>query len=231
MSETHLRDPGLSRRSCSSPLRLVRRRRRPPAGWADAGASRVAVGGAVRSARAEARSAPMPSAAPVATVVAPAPGPAANAQLRDPDLDRERRGHHEPGSDEVRRRHRRPADPEDVPDRRLRHPQRQPARRLRHDDVAARRRAARRHVVPGDDLGRPGAAPESTVESRYAFEVPAGTAFEDVVLRFEDPVREPSVDLPLSGAAPAVEADETTKVGRTVRSASRASRCTGPSIR
>src|SRR5262245_37905976 len=32
-------------------------------------------------------------------------------------------------------------------------------------------------VVPGKDLERPSAAPESTVESRYAFEVPADTAF------------------------------------------------------
>jgi hypothetical protein len=71
-------------------------------------------------------------------------------------------------------------------------------------------------IVPGQDLERPSAAPESTVESRYAFEVPPGTAFGDVLLRFEDPDREPSVDLPLSGTAPAVEQDVTTKVGRVV---------------
>ncbi len=69
-------------------------------------------------------------------------------------------------------------------------------------------------VVPGRDLERPSAAPESSVESRYAFEVPDDTAFDDVVLRFEDPDREPSVDLPLSGSAPAVEQNTTTKVDR-----------------
>jgi len=71
-------------------------------------------------------------------------------------------------------------------------------------------------VVPGKDLERPSAAPESTVESRYAFEVPSATTFGDVLLRFEDPDREPSVDLPLSGPAPAVEQDVTTKIGRAV---------------
>ena len=70
-------------------------------------------------------------------------------------------------------------------------------------------------TVAGKDLGRPSAAPESTVESRYAFDVPAETTFEDVSLRFEDPGREPSLDLPLSGAAPDVETDGTTKIGVT----------------
>jgi hypothetical protein len=70
--------------------------------------------------------------------------------------------------------------------------------------------------VQGKDLEGPSAAPESTVESRYAFEVPAPTAFDDIVLRFADPDREPSVDLPLSGSAPAVEADATAKVDRAV---------------
>jgi len=67
-------------------------------------------------------------------------------------------------------------------------------------------------IVAGRDLEGPGAAPESTVESRYAFEVPAGTTFEDVTLRFEDPDREPSLDLPLSGTAPDVEASVVTKI-------------------
>ena len=67
-------------------------------------------------------------------------------------------------------------------------------------------------VVEGKDLERPSAAPESTVESRYAFEVPADTEFDDVILRFEDPDREPSVDLPLSGTAPSIEENTTTKV-------------------
>ena len=70
-------------------------------------------------------------------------------------------------------------------------------------------------IIPGDDLERPGAAPASTVETHYAFEVPADTTFDDVVLRFEDPGREPSLDLPLKGEAPEVEADATTKIGQT----------------
>ena len=70
-------------------------------------------------------------------------------------------------------------------------------------------------ITPGDDLERPGAAPASTVESRYAFDVPPETTFGDVVLRFEDPGREPSLDLPLGGDAPDVETDATTKIGQT----------------
>ena len=42
-------------------------------------------------------------------------------------------------------------------------------------------------VVPGVDLERPGAPPSSTVEGRYAFEIPTETRFDDVILRFEDP--------------------------------------------
>ena len=67
-------------------------------------------------------------------------------------------------------------------------------------------------IVEGDDLDGPSAAPESTVESRYAFDVPADTTFDDVVLRFEDPDREPSVDLPLSDPAPDIEENATADV-------------------
>ena len=67
-------------------------------------------------------------------------------------------------------------------------------------------------VVPGVDLERPGAPPSSTVEGRYAFDVPAETSFDDVVLRFEDPGREPSLDLPLGGTAPEPEENGTTNV-------------------
>ena len=70
-------------------------------------------------------------------------------------------------------------------------------------------------IVPGVDLERPSAEPQSTVESRYAFEVPAGTTFDQVTLRLEDPDREPSFDVPLSGAAPDVEANRTAKIGQT----------------
>ena len=71
-------------------------------------------------------------------------------------------------------------------------------------------------VIEGKDLERPSAAPKSTVESRYAFEVPAETSFDGVVLRFEDPGREPSLDLPLSGAAPELEADSATEIDETI---------------
>jgi hypothetical protein len=68
-------------------------------------------------------------------------------------------------------------------------------------------------VVPGNDLEAPSAAPESTVESRYAFEVPSDTAFDDIVLRFDDPDREPSLDLRLSGPAPDIEENATSDLG------------------
>lgn len=71
-------------------------------------------------------------------------------------------------------------------------------------------------VVPGVDLERQGAPPSSTVEGRYAFEVPAETSFDDVVLRFEDPGREPSADLPLGGPAPAPEENATKRVNESM---------------
>jgi hypothetical protein len=71
-------------------------------------------------------------------------------------------------------------------------------------------------VVPGVDLERPGAPPSSTVEGRYAFEIPTETGFDDVILRFEDPGREPSLDLPLSGSAPAPEENSTIDVDRSM---------------
>ena len=71
-------------------------------------------------------------------------------------------------------------------------------------------------MVPGVDLERPGAPPASTVEGRYAFDVPADSSFDDIVLRFEDPGREPSLDLPLGGTAPAPEANATTSVDKSM---------------
>ncbi len=62
-------------------------------------------------------------------------------------------------------------------------------------------------VVPGTELMRSGARPVSSVKGRYAFEVPAGTGFAGLRLRIADPGREPSVDLPLSGPAPEIEAN------------------------
>src|SRR5262245_60103820 len=71
-------------------------------------------------------------------------------------------------------------------------------------------------IVPGNDLERPSAAPQSTVESRFAFEVPAATVVDDVILRFEDPGREPSFDLRLAGPAPEPETGTTTQVDRSM---------------
>ena len=92
---------------------------------------------------------------------------AALPDVRDPELDRDRRGHHEPEPGDLCRRDRRTTHREDVADRRLRDPQRQPARRLRHDDVTARRRAAGRH---GRRRRRPreGRAPRHRRPSRAA---------------------------------------------------------------
>jgi hypothetical protein len=71
-------------------------------------------------------------------------------------------------------------------------------------------------IIEGKDLERPSAAPQSTVESRYAFEVPAETAFDGLLLRFEDPGREHSLDLPLSGQAPDVETVTTTAIDKAI---------------
>ena len=71
-------------------------------------------------------------------------------------------------------------------------------------------------VVAGADLERSGAPPSSTVEGRYAFEIPAVTRFDDVILRFEDPGHEPSLDLPLGGSAPAAEENATIDVDRSM---------------
>ena len=49
--------------------------------------------------------------------------------------------------------------------------------------------------------------PASTAATRYGFAVPDGTSFDGLLLRFADPGKEPSVDLPLSGPAPDVEQD------------------------
>jgi hypothetical protein len=67
-------------------------------------------------------------------------------------------------------------------------------------------------VVRGTELIRSSAPPVSSVEGRYAFEVPAGTAFEGLRLRIEDPGRVPSADLPLSGPAPEAEVDASIEV-------------------
>jgi hypothetical protein len=67
-------------------------------------------------------------------------------------------------------------------------------------------------VVPGKDLGRRSVPPSSTVAGRYAFPLAAGPDFDGLVLRFEDPGREPSFDLPLTGPAPELERNDATDV-------------------
>lgn len=60
-------------------------------------------------------------------------------------------------------------------------------------------------VVPGTDLGRTAIPPVSQADGRYAFEVPAGTGFDGLVVGIGDPGREPSFELPLQGPPPEIE--------------------------
>lgn len=68
-------------------------------------------------------------------------------------------------------------------------------------------------VVRGTNEMRGSVPPSSTSRGRYAFEVPADTTFDGLVLTIADPGREPSVALPLSGTAPEVEENTVTEVG------------------
>ena len=60
-------------------------------------------------------------------------------------------------------------------------------------------------VVEGRDIAREGIPAASTVQGRYAFEVPEGTEFDGLVLAMADAGREPSFDVPFTGPAPEVE--------------------------
>ncbi len=68
-------------------------------------------------------------------------------------------------------------------------------------------------VIDGDDVRTTNLPPASSSEARYAFEVPHGTTFEGLSIVIADPGREPSVELPLSGDAPPVEAPQVTELG------------------
>ena len=62
--------------------------------------------------------------------------------------------------------------------------------------------------VIGTHRATSGVPPVSTATARHVFEVPAGTSFEGLVLAFRDPGREPSFELPLSGAPRDDEANQ-----------------------
>jgi hypothetical protein len=70
-------------------------------------------------------------------------------------------------------------------------------------------------VVTGVNIARESVPPVSSAEGRYAFEVPAGTGFDGLVLSIADPGREPSFDLSLSGPAPELQANATVPVNQT----------------
>ncbi len=72
-------------------------------------------------------------------------------------------------------------------------------------------------VVAGVNIARANVPPVSTAEGRYAFEVPTGTGFDDLVLSIADPGREPSLDLSLSGPVRPVESNTTVTVNQTVK--------------
>lgn len=72
-------------------------------------------------------------------------------------------------------------------------------------------------TVTGEAIGRSGVPPLSTGEGRYAFEVPDGTTFDGLSISIADPGREPSVDLPLSGDAPALVQYTTFKPGTSTK--------------
>ena len=112
--------------------------------------------------------------------------------LRDPGLDGHRRGHHEPGSQDLRRGNRRPADGlQYVTDRRFRDRNDDPHLHFVTTTSKLVAELTDGSVVPGVDLERPGAPPSSTVEGRYAFEVPAETRSTTSSSGSEDPGREP----------------------------------------
>jgi hypothetical protein len=67
-------------------------------------------------------------------------------------------------------------------------------------------------TVDGDLQQRGGIPPAARGEARYAFEVPAETTFDGLVVIVADPGLEPSFELPLSGDAPEVEENALTEV-------------------
>lgn len=71
--------------------------------------------------------------------------------------------------------------------------------------------------VPGTNVLRSSVPPVSSVDGRFVFEVPEGTGFDGLVVTFADPGREPSIGLPLSGPAPAMQRNTTVDLGKAMR--------------
>jgi hypothetical protein len=99
---------------------------------------------------------------------------AADDDLRDAGLDGDRCRHHEPGSTTFVAAPR-ASHGQDVADHRLRDPERRPASPFRHPTSRLVAEPARRQRGPRRRSRTAGAPPSSTVEGRYAFEIPTET--------------------------------------------------------
>lgn len=72
-------------------------------------------------------------------------------------------------------------------------------------------------VVTGVNIARVSVPPVSSADGRYAFEVPAGTGFDGLVLSMADPGREPSLELSLSGPAQPLQENKSVTLNKTVK--------------
>ena len=72
-------------------------------------------------------------------------------------------------------------------------------------------------VVTGVNIARESVPPVSSAEGRYAFEVPAGTGFDGLVLSMADPGREPSLELSLSGPVQPLQENTTVALNKTLK--------------
>jgi hypothetical protein len=72
-------------------------------------------------------------------------------------------------------------------------------------------------VVTGVNIARESVPPVSSAEGRYAFEVPAGTDFDGLVLSMADPGREPSLELALSGPAQPLQENKSVALNKTIK--------------
>ena len=72
-------------------------------------------------------------------------------------------------------------------------------------------------VVTGVNIARESVPPVSSAEGRYAFEVPAGTGFDGLVLSMADPGREPSLELALSGPVQPLQENKTVALNKTLK--------------
>jgi hypothetical protein len=72
-------------------------------------------------------------------------------------------------------------------------------------------------IVTGVNIARESVPPVSSAEGRYAFEVPAGTDFDGLVLSMADPGREPSLELALSGPAQPLQENKSVALNKTIK--------------